>query len=989
MASKKESLNLAIGSSTPDIIALCETKLGSKSEPKIPSYEAVYHNFKRGKEGLLVAAREGTFLDIEKMTKDEEDGDKNILAVQIVYPNFTLRVIVGHAPQETDKSEVRERFFESLKLEVERGQLNGDRIMVVGDMNGRIQKEKDSDVTNSPNGHSLTNFIDECGLHVSNFHANTIGKWTRIQITDKSEKRSAIDYILLDESLYGGFNEMIIDECKAFTPYWVITKKKARTVVFSDHCAMLLTMKADVGEMKDSVDYLEKIWKVTDEGLKKYKEITSERTLFFTDKEPTEMYRQWCNHLENHLNKCFKKRMPGRTPVCSMKSEAIQLVRRVLNKIAKRGKVQREEISVYRKRLHEWEVRRLEEIRVEKLKETLSQFSEDEKTPPNAYWKILKSVRGKEKTKLSSVLKNDGVEIFSKELIKHEVLEEFKNRLRNRQPMEGWEDFVDISNKLVELLMSAEVVDGEDFTLEELIASIMKLKKKKAPGPDSIIGEFLREAGPAVLLPLLEIFNEIKRSKSPPEQWNSVLITIIYKNKGSRKSLVNYRGIFLASVVSKVFERVLKNRISGFMEKVDLCQAGARSNRGPADNIFILNAIIDHCIYVGRALHITTYDFEQAFDSLWLEDCILSMRKLGIPDYILQLIYQLNKEAVITVKTPHGPTSTATIKDIVQQGRVLAPDLCSSSTAEYCGTNKGIAIGTCIISSLAFVDDMLDVSVDAEESETSHLHASAFSFKKKLRYSPPKCEGMVINGKKGEVLPCMFLEEEMIKHVLHLKYIGDVFQQNGKNDELIKDRLGRGTKVILKIDAIMSEIQFGKHTIIVSLLLYRALFLSSVLFNSQAWRNLTEKNFSQLQTLQLRLLKKLVGAPSSISNSFIFLELGVLPIKYEIHQRQLTFLHHIVNLSEDDPVYLLYQNMKLLPGEKNWFNDIQLSASTYGIPVDEEELRSMTKETYKRCVKSKIQEFATNKLISECSLQTKTQHLKYTKLEMQPYLSCL
>ena len=81
--------------------------------------------------------------------------------------------------------------------------------------------------------------------------------------------------------------------------------------------------------------------------------------------------------------------------------------------------------------------------------------------------------------------------------------------------------------------------------------------------------------------------------------------------------------------------------------------------------------------------------------------------------------------------------------------------------------------------------------------------------------------------------------------------------------------------------------------------------------------------------------------------------------------------------------------MKLLPGEKNWFNDIKLSASTYGIPIDEEELKAMSKETFKRSVKSKIQEFATNKLISECSLQTKTQHLKYTKLEMQPYLSCL
>lgn len=77
----------------------------------------------------------------------------------------------------------------------------------------------------------------------------------------------------------------------------------------------------------------------------------------------------------------------------------------------------------------------------------------------------------------------------------------------------------------------------------------------------------------------------------------------------------------------------------------------------------------------------------------------------------------------------------------------------------------------------------------------------------------------------------------------------------------MKDRLKRGLKVILKIEAIMAETQFGKHTIEVSLLLYRALYLSSLLFNSQAWRNLTKTDINQLQTQQLRLLKKLVGAP--------------------------------------------------------------------------------------------------------------------------------
>ena len=390
----------------------------------------------------------------------------------------------------------------------------------------------------------------------------------------------------------------------------------------------------------------------------------------------------------------------------------------------------------------------------------------------------------------------------------------------------------------------------------------------------------------------------------PPKQWNSVIIAIIYKNKGSRKSLVNYRGIFLASIVAKVFERMLKNRMKSYMEKVDLCQGGTRSNRGPPDNTFMVNAVIDHSIYIGKSLYITTYDFEQVFDSLWLQDCILSLRKLGVPDYILQLVYNLNKEALISVKTPFGPTSRATIKDIVQQGRVLASDLCSASTGEYCSTNnKGVAVGTVVISTLAFVDDLLDMSENAQDAEKANLRALAFALLKKLLFnSEGKCKGLLVNKKMGDLQPRMFIRDKTIEFFSYVNYLGDIFQHNGKNSELVKDRLNRGLKVMLKIETILAEIEFGKHTIEVSLLLYRALFLSSILFNSQGWRNFSKSDFSQLQSLQLRLLKQVVGAPSSISNPFLFLELGVLPIKYEIHKRQITFLHHIVNLSNEDPV---------------------------------------------------------------------------------------
>jgi exonuclease III len=187
---------------------------------------------------VLVAAREGSFTSIEKMTGESEDGEKNVLAVQIKYPNLTMRVIVGHAPQETDKPDDRERFFESLKVEVERGQLNGEKIIVMGDMNGRIDGG-DETKRNSPNGQSLEKFKDEHKLHIANFHPNAMGKWTRIQQKSKGEVKSAIDYVILDEFLYDSMTEMIIDECKVYTPYWITSKKKEKRVTSSDHCAMI------------------------------------------------------------------------------------------------------------------------------------------------------------------------------------------------------------------------------------------------------------------------------------------------------------------------------------------------------------------------------------------------------------------------------------------------------------------------------------------------------------------------------------------------------------------------------------------------------------------------------------------------------------------------------------------------------------------------------------------------------------------------------
>ena len=70
------------------------------------------------------------------------------------------------------------------------------------------------------------------------------------------------------------------------------------------------------------------------------------------------------------------------------------------------------------------------------------------------------------------------------------------------------------------------------------------------------------------------------------------------------------------------------------------------------------------------------YDLVQAFDSLWLIDCMNDMYDI-LPghkhDKKLALVYELNRRNLVAVNTPVGLTERIEIPDIVQQGGGWGP----------------------------------------------------------------------------------------------------------------------------------------------------------------------------------------------------------------------------------------------------------------------------------------------------------------------------
>ena len=893
-----------------------------------------------------------------------------------------------HAPQETDSVDTRTEFFEEMAVQTERCLDAGDRLIILGDFNSRIHQEGDQLQSFSPNGKLLQQLIEDNNLQVGNFSPQTTGSWTRIQRKKDGEVcKSVIDYVLFQEETMSLLEGMTVDEEKIHCPYRQTIAKKKKNITFSDHCAILLTLKVEFERRKlRGVSF--KTWKFTEEGYTQYKEESEALMEVNWHPDSTESYDLWSGKFEHLLSRCFTKKTVKLGAHDESQVKKNKSVRNILAAVAKKGKTQRQIVKKYLERVVELESRRDALYRTNRLKHTMSTLTEDEKFSPNGFWKLKKAAdRNVSPEMVYTIMKENGAEVSGEKAINDAYKEEFKHRLRTREPHPGWEGHVEEINSVIRTWLQGDTVSSPPFTDEELDKVILRLKKGKSAGTDDHPPELFINAGKGVRKSLLQLFNQIKESRETPDQWNLMKIVTIYKQKGCKKMLKYYRGIFLAIVVSKIFEALIKGRIEPNLEKINPLQAGSRTGRSAADNVFLLRGSIDHFVANKKPLYITAYDYEQAFDSLWVEKCVLALKNLGVSKEMLQIIYNLNKKAKVVVKTPYGLTDMFETDPIVKQGTVLGSAMCSSLTGEYCGMNEGVKVGNMVLSSLLYVDDLIDLTETLSDRERSHLQAIIFTKQNNMLLSGTKCFGMGINS--DDPLPVLSIDnDKQVISVEEIVYLGDVFNVAGNNDGLIKDRIRRATKAMISISSLIKETNLGIYEVQVWLLLYRSLFISTVLFNSQTWSRIRKKDIEQLQIAQLKFLKRILNLPSSTPNSFLFLELGVLPIESEIHKRQLMYLHRILMLPEEDPVHQMFTNQVAFAekGESNWWSQVKQLLVKYNLSQNLDEIKNLSKMTFKGMVNKAVTSTAFEDLKNQCASLKKTADLSYDTFQVQGYL---
>ena len=145
--------------------------------------------------------------------------------------------------------------------------------------------------------------------------------------------------------------------------------------------------------------------------------------------------------------------------------------------------------------------------------------------------------------------------------------------------------------------------------------------------------------------------------------------------------------------------------------------SGARKHKNIRNNLFIVYGVINYSLQEKKKpIDIQIYDIKQCFDKLGLKQTLNDLWDVGIQNDHLALLYELNKEISIAVKSPCGSSERKTVTEIVAQGGIFGGIKCSNVIdtvgRECLKTGENVLLyKNCVnIPPLGFVDDLISMA---------------------------------------------------------------------------------------------------------------------------------------------------------------------------------------------------------------------------------------------------------------------------------------
>ena len=885
-----------------EITGLSETRWHGNGKTKVNDITFIYSGKQGGvhERGVAIALTPTT----EKMLEEYQCVNERLVWCRLKGKYVNVTVVQAYAPTEDKTDEEKEEFYESLRAVVENVRQH-DMLILMGDFNAKVGREDGiwREVmgafgvgARNNNGQRLLEFCAEHRLSITNTGFKHKIEHKATWISPDGTTRNLIDYIIVNKARRSTvLDTRVFRGCKVPSDHKLVVSKLR---------VKLKAHRKPVGYRRYDTDLLK-----SDAVRVQYQVTIGGKFSVLAGREDMDSERRWTN-FKNVINDTAKEligyRKRQHKPWISERSRMLsERQRRVRVQIEdetnaeRRGALREERRSAMRE-LHsslKYDKNRFWE---EKANEVEEAGRRGESQGMFAAVNFLKAEGGGQCNSSTGIRNQDGV-VVSSEKEKAAVFSKYFERLYNPT--------VNVDR---ELLREYEMDTGNEewapITEAEVDIALKSMKNRKAAGVCGIQPELLKCGGEEMISEMTRIFNLVIEEKRVPEEWKKAIIVPIFKNKGSKLECGNYRGISLISVPSKVFMRVLLNRMKPKIEEgLREEQAGFRGGRSTVDQIFALRQVLEKRWEFALPVYCAFIDLEKAYDSVWREGMWKISEYYGIPKIIVELLRSWYTGISSCVRVDGGEGEWFPIRTGLRQGCVLSPSLFNVYMDAMMrkvteGAPGGVRVGQENVVDLDFADDVALLADTWMVLVGMVMRMELVTQRFGINISAKKSEVVYVGRGSGDVrVEDVNLRGETIRQVSDFTYLGSVVTSDGKVKEDIEKRRAGARRAFGQLRRRLWK--RGEISLRVKMKIFNAIVIPVLLYGASAWA-LTRTEENRLDSLEMGMLRSIAGVrwDDFVRNAEIRERLRQPPVSLKLRRARLKWFGHVERMGDERQV---------------------------------------------------------------------------------------
>jgi hypothetical protein len=422
----------------------------------------------------------------------------------------------------------------------------------------------------------------------------------------------------------------------------------------------------------------------------------------------------------------------------------------------------------------------------------------------------------------------------------------------------------------------SETIFLKPTTVNELREICMSFKNGKAPGYDNLPIHIIKKSFELISEPLMLVINSSLEAGLFPDKLKVAKIIPIYK-AGEVDTFTNYRPISILSSFSKIYERVMYNRLVEFTNKLEIyyChQFGFRTNH--STNLALTHLInkIATAIDQKEITASVFLDLSKAFDTLNHDILFSKLERYGIRGVALNWVKSYFNNRTQFVQYNKFSSARIAIQCGVPQGSILGPLF-------FILYINDLPNASHLVKPLLFADDTSicyassDPIVLATVLNEALLNISTWMKANKLSVNIDKTNYIIFQPtqKKSTYEILLLLDDRLITQKKQIKFLGVLLDENLS----WKPHINYVCKKVSKSIGVIYRARFNlsKST---KLSLYYTLIYPYLIYCNTIWSSTYVSNLKRLQILQKRIVRLLTSSSFLAHTAPLFKKLKILDI---------------------------------------------------------------------------------------------------------------